>query len=190
MHLNLPDSERNKLLRLARASIQEAICHDGSLEAELNRVEITPPMLTQHGVFITLKTGGQGDEPARLRGCIGIMDSSKPLFRSVIETAPKAALEDPRFPQLQAEELPQVTISLSILSDMQKLHSLDELMVGRDGLQLNKGQYRSVFLPQVATEQGWDRERYLEQLALKAGLPSDGWRGAELSTFQAMVFGE
>jgi AmmeMemoRadiSam system protein A len=192
MHLDLSSAERQKLLTLARASIQEAIRRDGSLKSTLDQTDISPPLMLQHGVFITLKTqaGEAEPKPGKLRGCIGVMDSDKPLYRTVIDTAPKAALEDPRFPPLSEEELNEVAISLSILSRPQKLMNPDDVTVGQDGLQLSKGLYRSVFLPQVATEQGWDRQRYLEQLALKAGLPRDGWRGAELSTFRAVVFGE
>jgi AmmeMemoRadiSam system protein A len=188
------ESERQELLRLARFSIHEAIEHDGSLKRVLEQARITPGMRIRRGLFVTLKSHagdrGQAQTATRLRGCIGTMYSDRPLYETVIDTAPKAALEDPRFPPLTRDELDALKISLSVLSPMKRLADVSELVIGRDGLQLVKGARRSVFLPQVPVEQLWDQRRYLEQLALKAGLHRDGWRGAELSTFEAESFGE
>jgi AmmeMemoRadiSam system protein A len=191
MEFNVEPEDRDKLLRLARASIRDAIHGDGSLRAELGALNITPELSAKAGVFVTLKAPAEGGVPgARLRGCIGTMTSDKPLYETVIDIAPKAALQDPRFPALTPEELPGVTISVSVLTPMQKLDSVDDLVLGKHGLQLVSGLHRSVFLPQVPVEQKWDRRRYLEQLALKAGLPRNGWRGADLYTFEALGFGE
>jgi AmmeMemoRadiSam system protein A len=185
MDLSIPEHARRSLLGLARASIQDAIHKDGSLDAAMENTDITPPMLIEMGLFVTIKEASR-----QLRGCIGTMSSGKPLYRTVIETAPLAALEDPRFPPLGADELGSVRISLSVLSPMRPLRDTGELVPGRDGLQLEAGKHRSVFLPQVATEQGWDRQELLERLALKAGLSRAGWRDATLSVFEATVFEE
>jgi AMMECR1 domain-containing protein len=83
-----------------------------------------------------------------------------------------------------------VWIGISVLTPMSPVKDWREIVVGRDGVQLRREPYRSVFLPQVATEQGWDRGRLLSQLALKAGLASDGWTSADLFTFQAESFAE
>jgi len=187
MDLRIPETDRRELLSLARVSIRDAIGHDGSLAAALERTVVTAEMRLQRGLFVTLKTRFPAE---RLRGCIGTMRSEKPLYETVIETAPKAALQDPRFPPLTLDELAGVRISISVLSPMRKLEAIDDLVIGRDGLQLVSGLRRAVFLPQVPVEQRWDRRRYLEQLALKAGLSRDGWDGAELSTFEAVVFAE
>jgi len=192
MEFQVDRNDQETLLRLARLSIREQILEDGALREELDALAVPPQLRAKAGVFVTLKSSADAKSPpdGRLRGCIGIMVSDKPLYETVIETAPKAALRDPRFPPLSAEELPAVRISLSILSPMQRLEQLDDMVVGRHGLQLVSGSHRSVFLPQVPVEQHWDRQRYLEQLALKAGLPRDGWRGADLFTFETVHFGE
>jgi AmmeMemoRadiSam system protein A len=192
VQFRIPEDDRRALLALARASVRDAILGDGSLPSCEARLEITPAMRISAGLFVTLKIKGEEGAPpsGRLRGCIGLMSSSRPLYETVIETAPKAALADPRFPPLPADELDAVTLSLSVLSPMTTLQSLDDLEIGRHGLQLDKGAYRAVFLPQVPVEQGWDTNRYLEQLALKAGLPKSGWRDAELATFEALTFSE
>jgi AmmeMemoRadiSam system protein A len=185
MDLIIPDTARRSLLALARASIRDAILKDRSLSTAMEKTKITPPMLMELGLFVTIKESSR-----RLRGCIGTMSSRKPLYQTVIDTAPKAALEDPRFSPLSGEELEAVHISLSVLSPLRPLQDTRELVLGRDGLQLERGEYRSVFLPQVATEQGWNRLQFLERLAMKAGLPKDGWRDAILSIFEAVVFEE
>jgi AmmeMemoRadiSam system protein A len=185
MDLSIPHDARRSLLDLARASIRDAILKDGSLEIAMEKTEITPPMLAERGLFVTIKEADR-----RLRGCIGTMSSRKPLYRTVIDTAPRAALEDPRFSPLGGEELEGVRISLSVLSPLRPLRDTAELVLGRDGLQLELREYRSVFLPQVATEQGWGRHQFLERLAMKAGLAKDAWREASLSVFEAVVFEE
>jgi AmmeMemoRadiSam system protein A len=187
MDFDIPRPAQTILLRLARLSIQEAISKDGSLRELLSSLEPSPPLLLTAGLFVTLK---EARDERRLRGCIGTMSSTDPLYETVIATAPKAALEDPRFPPLAPDELPSVSISLSVLSPLQPLGELEDLVIGRDGLQLERGAHRAVFLPQVAPEQGWDRQQLLERLAMKAGLHKDGWRKARLSTFRARLFGE
>jgi len=185
-------SDRLRLLALARVAIGDAIHKDGSLRDELERLEITPPLRLKRGLFVTLKSS-MNEGPSRthpLRGCIGVMASELPVYRTVAQTAPKAALDDPRFPALTATELDALRISISVLSPPRRIESIDELTVGRDGVQLERGFHRAVFLPQVAEEQGWRVQQLLEQLSLKAGLDKQAWRDATLSSFQAEVFGE
>jgi AmmeMemoRadiSam system protein A len=185
--------ERLTLLGLARAAIGERLFADGRLDQELCRADRSQGLERRNGLFVTLKRPPPGDSPSRepvLRGCIGIMESSKPLYREVIDTAPKAAFEDPRFAPLDRDEIDEVVISVSVLTPMKRISQWREITIGRDGVQLVRGRHRSVFLPQVAEEQGWDRRRTLTQLSLKAGLEPDGWRSGELYTFQAESFGE
>jgi AmmeMemoRadiSam system protein A len=190
--MDLTPAERGTLLRLARCAIEGAMLRDGSLRRALDHAEITAPMREQRGVFVTLKKHAvdKGQAVERLRGCIGTVAANRPLVDALISTAPAAAMRDPRFPTVGADELPELQLSISVLTPMRRLHSIDEIVVGRHGLQLVKGSRHSVFLPQVATEQGWQVEQLLRHLAIKAGLPSDGWRDAELSTFEAEVFAE
>ncbi len=105
--------------------------------------------------------------------------------------AAAAAFEDRRFPPLSRGELAGITIEISALTPPRAIDGIAEIVLGRDGVILRKGMRSAVFLPQVAVEQGWDRDTLLTQLALKAGLPGDAWReGAEFQTFQAEVFSE
>ena len=187
--VELSATERRALLRLARAAIGERLHRDGRLAAAIGGLEITPSLARPAALFVTLKQPGAGGSPV-LRGCIGVLEATRPLHAEVVETAPKSAFEDPRFPPLAPAELDSVTISLSVLTPLRPIASPAEVVVGRDGVQLVRGAARAVFLPQVALEQGWDRERLLAQLARKAGLDDQGWRDAELFVFGAESFGE
>ena len=88
-------------------------------------------------------------------------------------------------------ELDDIDIEISVMTPLQKVASVDEIQVGRDGLIISKGFHRGLLLPQVADEYGWDRETFIEQTCHKAGLPSDAWKeGADIFKFQAIVFQE
>ena len=107
-------------------------------------------------------------------------------------SAVASALEDPRFPPVRLAELAQLDLEISILTPMQPVSGPEAFVVGRHGVVLAAQGRRAVFLPQVAPEQGWDRDTTLTQLSLKAGLPPDAWRSssARFEVFEAQVFGE
>lgn len=186
---SLSADERGALLALARAAIGERIFGDGRLAAALEALPRTPALCRPAALFVSLKTRG-AEEGRNLRGCIGILQPAVPLFEEVVATAPRAAFEDPRFAPLEASELGRVKIELSVLGPLVALSDPREIVLGRDGVQLVRGSCRAVFLPQVAREQGWDRERLLAQLSLKAGLDDRAWRSAELYVFGAERFAE
>lgn len=188
MSESLTREEETALLRLARASIEDAVLRNGSLDATLAGTERTPIMNEKRATFVTIRKKGGGD--GSLRGCIGNLEPEEPLFRSVIENARRSALRDPRFSPVGSGELDRLRLEISVLTPLAPVSGPDEIVVGRDGVELEKPPFRAVFLPQVATEQGWDRETLLEQLALKAGLPREGWRQAKFYTFQAIKFEE
>jgi AmmeMemoRadiSam system protein B/AmmeMemoRadiSam system protein A len=177
----LDDEEKKTLLALARDTLTQFL-----------RSNTVPPfsttdpgLLQERGAFVTLKEKGE------LRGCIGEMISHKPLYLTIQATSVKAALADPRFPPVKAEELSEITLEISVLGPMEPINDVSQIQVGTHGLFIVKGQNQGVFLPQVPVEQGWDRNRYLEELCGKAGLPEGCWReNAKLYAFTAEVFGE
>lgn len=140
----------------------------------------------RNGCFVTIK---QDD---RLRGCIGNFQSELPLFKEVAEMAVASATKDPRFYPMKEEDLDAFQIEISVLSPLHKIEDIAEIEVGKHGIYLEKGYYRGVLLPQVATEHAWDRETFLKQTCLKAGLPTDAWQGedAAIYIFSAQIFGE
>jgi AmmeMemoRadiSam system protein B/AmmeMemoRadiSam system protein A len=136
------------------------------------------------GAFVTLRKRGE------LRGCIGQIFPAGPLGATVGRMAIAAALEDPRFPPVTQGELAGLDLEISVLGPTRSVQA-SEVVPGRDGVVLAKAGRRAVFLPQVATEQGWGREALLDHLCEKGGLPRTCWReGASLEAFQADVFAE
>jgi AmmeMemoRadiSam system protein A len=121
---------------------------------------------------------------------MGLIEAGQPLSDAVVRAAVWAS-QDPRFPKLEADELTGLDVEVSVLSPPRRVAGPEAIEVGKHGVILEKGSHRAVFLPHVATEQGWDRRTMLEQLSRKAGLPADGWRrGAHFNVFTAQVFGE
>jgi AmmeMemoRadiSam system protein A len=118
------------------------------------------------------------------------VEPHKPLFQTVRECAAAAALHDPRFDPVAPEELGQLRIEVSVLSPLADTPP-DEVEVGRHGLLISMGPLRGLLLPQVPVEWHWDRERFLEETSLKAGLSPDAWKhGARIQTFTAQIFRE
>jgi AmmeMemoRadiSam system protein A len=127
------------------------------------------------GAFVTLHADRS------LRGCIGQMTSDRPLGETVIAMASAAAISDPRFTPVTPDELDRITLDISVLSPMRRVSSPDEVTPGVHGLLIGGRGRRGVLLPQVAVEYGWDREQFLNQTCLKAGLPSNAWRSDDIT---------
>lgn len=178
---SLTERDKQGLLSLARETITRFLT---TQMVPLPR-GFSPAALKERGVFVTLKKRGC------LRGCIGHMLPDRPLAPLVGMMALQAAFEDPRFSRLTLREVAELKIEISVLSPMQQVSGPEAIVVGRDGVLLQKGGRSAVFLPQVAPEQGWGRDEMLDNLSCKAGLSPSAWReGACFSTFQAEVFGE
>ncbi len=147
-----------------------------------------PPLPEMHeldhdyGAFCTLKIRGN------LRGCIGNFAGVAPLREVLPRVIRESAFNDPRFPPVTHLELPDISVSLSILFSAEPVGSVAAIQPGRDGVILQVERRRAVFLPEVATEQGWDREMLLEGLCRKGGLPPGSWRrdDARLETFRTL----
>jgi AmmeMemoRadiSam system protein B/AmmeMemoRadiSam system protein A len=174
-------ADKKALLAFARDTISRIFLTDTVPLARGFNENVQQP----RGVFVTLKKKGE------LRGCIGRIIGDEPLCKLVGAMALQAAFNDSRFQPLGADELSDTNIEISVLTPMKKVAGAADIVVGRDGVLLSKEGRSAVFLPQVATEQGWNREELLDNLCLKAGLTAGSWKeGAQLSTFQAIVFSE
>jgi AmmeMemoRadiSam system protein A len=174
--------DKRELLGIARGAIASTI------EGKPFRFHAPlPENLLQHqGAFVTIRVDRQ------LRGCIGYIESLRPLAEVVAEVATKAAFEDPRFPPLTAHEFEQAALEISVLSPLHAVQSIEEVVVGVHGLVIELGGRRGLLLPQVALEYGWDRESFLDAVARKAGLHHSAWQDPEtrLYAFSAEVFEE
>lgn len=174
----LNDKQKKSLLQLAYDVIYSRLYRSKYASPS------DPLFEEKRGIFVSLHIN------KALRGCIGYIVGYKSILESVKEMAIAAAFRDPRFPPLEADELADLEIELSILSELKPVDDLTEIVIGRDGLFLEHPQGSGLLLPQVATEWGWDRETFLNQVCQKAGLPSsvlqDG--DSKIFRFEADIF--
>lgn len=180
---SLNQKEKDALLALAKKSVESVVREKKLYEPQASDFSTS---LQERGVFVTLKEKGE------LRGCIGLITPEKPLYLGVRDAAAYAALEDPRFSPVSLAELPALQYEISVLTPFRRVLDVKEVQVGRDGLLMIQGRNEGVLLPQVPTEQGWDRKTFLEQTCLKAGLPRHAWQdeSTDIYSFSAIVFGE
>ena len=182
LHLRELNSEdRRILLSFARRSIKQLLTSE---TVPLPR-DFTPALERKQGVFVTLSKKGE------LRGCIGHMVANLPICQVVGAMAIQAAVNDRRFHPVTISELPDIEIEISLLTPFKPIARAEDFVPGRDGIVLKKDGRSAVYLPQVAPEQGWNRQQTLDQLCRKVGLPKGSWKkDAQLFTFQANVFSE
>lgn len=180
---SLSEKAKIQLLEIARNTLNGYI-----FNKKIPPVDATslPENLKVHaGAFVTLKKGGA------LRGCIGRFTSDIPLYKVIQEMTVASATQDYRFSPVQANEIGPIEIEISVLSPMKRIKDIGELQLGRDGIYIKKGNAAGTFLPQVATETGWTKEEFLGHCAQdKAGIGWNGWKDAELYTYEAIVFSE
>jgi len=175
----LTSDQRAELLATARWAIRERVRGLGSTAGPSR----DPRLQAGGAAFVTITRQGQ------LRGCIGYVDPVKPLVEAVAHCAAAAATADPRFPTVTPEELAHLEIEVSVLSPLRRIDDPSEIQVGTHGLYISQSGRHGLLLPQVATDLGWDRETFLRQTCLKAGLPGDAWmHGAEIQVFSADHF--
>ena len=181
----LNSDQRQKLLKIARDSINHYFKTGEPLD-----VNVADDLLNEEmGAFVTLHNKGQ------LRGCIGHMEGKQPLCLTVRDMAIAAASQDPRFrfDPVTLNEMDEIDLEISVLSPMEKIDDPYTIEPGKHGVRVEMGWKGGVYLPQVATEQGWDRETFLNSLCSeKAGIPRDAWKTGEcdIYVFTAEVFGE
>ena len=181
----LNKNQQKRLLEIAKQSVEDYINNKKTPD-----FTESDPILNQYlGAFVTLK------ENKELRGCIGVFtgDIEEPLYRIVAEMAISAAVDDPRFNPVIKNELSKLEYEISVLSPLQKVGSWKEIELGKHGVRIRNGSKSGVFLPQVATENNWDLDTFMNTLCTqKAGLPADCWKDpkTEIYVFTAQVFGE
>ncbi|WP_407382008.1 TIGR00296 family protein [Methanobrevibacter sp.] len=162
---------------------------------ETNRRIVIPPdcpeeLKQELGVFVTI------NKRKRLRGCIGYPEPVKSLIESTIDVAIAAAFEDPRFPELKEEEFGDIEFEVTVLTQPELIEVahpnqyFDEIEIGRDGLIIQKGYARGLLLPQVAPENGFTKEEFLDHTCMKAGISADSWmdESCDVYKFQGQIF--
>jgi len=181
--IELNIDQQIKLLKLARKTIADKLGISGEIELTPFNEDV---FNEKCGAFVTIHIKGD------LRGCIGYIEGIKSIPETVKDMAVAAAFSDPRFSSLSSEEYKKIDIEISILTPIEKVNDVNEIVVGRDGLIITRGYNRGLLLPQVPVEQGWDRETFLSHTCHKAGIPADSWRKTDvlIEKFSAQVFSE
>lgn len=186
------------LVKLARRAVEEYLY-------TFIKTKVPPDtpdkLLERMGVFVTIEKiqrDVMGLPRRVLRGCIGFPEPIMPLAKATIEAAIAAATEDPRFEPLLQEELKNIVFEVSVLSPPEPVEYstpeelLEKIVVGRDGVIVEKGLLKGLLLPQVPVEYEWGVEEYLSNACVKAGLPPNAWRNTRLKiySFRARIFAE
>ena len=180
---SISSEDKKLLLKLARETITRYIEKGTTLE--IDPANLSAALNTPCGAFVTL------NKDHNLRGCIGRFEPGLPLWKVVQSMAIAAATQDHRFSKVQVNELSQLEIEISVLTPLKRIKSADEFILGKQGIYIKQGNSSGTFLPQVATSTGWSKEEFLGHCSQdKAGIGWNGWKTAELYTYEALVFGE
>ncbi|ACS78321.1 AmmeMemoRadiSam system protein A [Maridesulfovibrio salexigens] len=176
----LTQEEKKYLKALVRKSI---LCRLNKQEEPIPE-PVTEHLSENYGAFVTLNKNGH------LRGCIGNVQGTGPLYKTIWKMARAAAFEDPRFPPLNESEFKEIEIEISILSPIDVCEDPEQVIIGRHGLIMQRGMQSGLLLPQVAVDWKWNREEFLAQTCHKAGMEADAWKDPETNIFwfEAEVF--
>lgn len=178
--LGLSQEEKDFLRDLAYQSIRSRCLKEPPPEVSPATAKLQEP----RGAFVCVKKAGE------LRGCIGMIEAKAPLHETIKNMAVQAAFSDPRFCALEVSELQEIELEISVLTPMERIHDAAEIEIGKHGLYIRKGYHSGLLLPQVATDNEWNREQFLQWTCRKAGLPANSWKSSdvELYAFSADVF--
>lgn len=178
----LNEDERKFLLHLA----QSVIADTASGKTPENPDYFSETLSTKLGVFVTLHKFGE------LRGCIGYVEGIRPLQDAVIEMAQSAAFNDPRFVPVSEDEVDNLDLEISVLSPIKEIDNVEQIEIGKHGIIIEQGFFKGLLLPQVATENFWNRTEFLQHTCRKAGLPTDAWKDkkTKIYIFSAEIFSE
>jgi AmmeMemoRadiSam system protein A len=180
---SLSEPEKIMLLNMARQSIENSLKNKPLPTPD--EKDLTTGVKTQCGAFVTLNKNG------KLRGCIGRFTATEPLYKVVEEMAQASAFQDTRFSPVTSKEMEEIEIEISVLTPLKRIKSIEEFELGKQGIYIIKGNRSGTFLPQVAGDTGWSKEEFLGHCARdKAGIGWDGWKDADLYTYEALVFNE
>jgi AmmeMemoRadiSam system protein A len=174
-------SEKRALLEMAGRAVSKKV--DPGRRVPAGATDLTPALESRCGVFVSLYVD------QKLRGCIGTFSEEEPLYRNVERMAVSSATSDTRFSPIQPDELSRLQLEISVLTPRQRIHDPSAIEIGKHGIYMKKGAYRGTFLPQVAVSQDWTVQEFLGNCArYKVGIGWNGWKTAELYTYEAIVF--
>lgn len=184
----LTEAQGKKLIELAKKAI--------SLKLEGKEIKVEERLKkefgSKRGAFVTLTSNGE------LRGCIGIVEQIYPLWQTIVHAAESAAFGDPRFTPLSKDEIKDIKVEISVLTEPELIETgraedyPKKIKIGKDGLIIEGRYEKGLLLPQVAVEWKWDSKQFLEHTCEKAGLSMGAWKDLnnKIYKFQAQIFTE
>lgn len=179
--MRLSDADKKELLRLARESVGDSV--DPGAQGTPGSNSPSTALSTRCGAFVSLYVDSE------LRGCIGTFSEEDTLYNNVRNMAVSAATTDTRFRLISPGELDRLKIEISVLSPRTRIFNISDIVIGTHGIYMIHGMNRGTLLPQVAVAQNWNVEEFLGNCArYKAGIGWEGWKSAELYTYEALVF--
>lgn len=182
-NFELKETEKQQLLKVARNTLTAYIKNGNT--PKMDESELSPALKTACGAFVTLHKNNQ------LRGCIGRFGAQEPLYKVVQDMTISSATQDNRFNPVENDELDDIDIEISVLTPMKKIDDVKQIELGKHGIYIQKGFASGTFLPQVANDTGWNLEEFLGHCARdKAHIGWDGWRDADVFTYEAIIFEE
>jgi AmmeMemoRadiSam system protein B/AmmeMemoRadiSam system protein A len=179
----LSTEDKKDLLEIARLTLDNYI-GKGKIQP-VNSNHYSAALETHTGAFVTLHKNG------KLRGCIGRFQPDQPLHQVVRDMTISASTKDYRFKPVTPAELEAIDLEISVLTPLVRINDPSEILLGLHGIYIKKGSNSGTFLPQVATQTGWTLEEFLGHCARdKAQIGWDGWKDAEIYTYEALIFSE
>ena len=177
----LTTKEKKELLNIAKLALYETTLENKKPQIDESKIS---PKLKQHiGAFVTLEKNG------KLRGCIGRFEPNEPLYKVVVDMTINSAKHDNRFRQVKPDELKDIDIEISVLTPRKRIYSLDDIVISKHGIFIQKGTKSGTFLPQVATDMNWNVEEFVGHCAQdKAQIGYYGYKDAKIYIFEAIVF--
>ena len=180
---SLTENDKRTLLSIARKTVEQYVKEQ--TVPDIDTAGFSPALRSNQGAFVTLNKNNN------LRGCIGRFQPDVPLYTVIQQMAIASSTQDTRFTPVTSAELGEIEIEISVLTPMRKINSIDDFVLGTEGIYMRKGNQSGTFLPQVAGETGWTKEEFFGHCARdKAGFGWDGWKNAELFVYEAIVFSE
>ncbi|AKB67354.1 TIGR00296 family protein [Methanosarcina mazei] len=186
----LTETEGRAAVKLARKTIESFLSGGEFPKSQDLGIDLSPVFEEYRGVFVTLTEDGL------LRGCIGHPYPDSTLEEAIMDSAISAATRDPRFPPVEEEELKNIVVEVTVLTQPEKINAApkdlpDKVVIGKHGLIVKQGYYQGLLLPQVAPENNMDSIDFLSHTCMKAGLSPDAWvKGAEVYCFEGQIFKE
>ncbi len=186
----LTETEGRAAVKLARKTIETFLLEGRFPKSQDLGMDLSPVFGENRGVFVTLTEDGL------LRGCIGHPYPDSTLEEAILDSAISAATRDPRFPPVEEEELKNIVVEVTILTQPEKINASpkdlpDKVEIGKHGLIVKQGYCQGLLLPQVAPENDMDSIDFLSHTCMKAGLSPDAWvKGAEVYCFEGQIFKE